>query len=142
MTGLLSRIRTLSLIFAALFASASLVIAAPKFQSSFEEAREKAEVENKPLVVIFSAKWCPPCEQMRRVVYPSKELKRFHDEFVWAYLDTEELENQALMQKYGVLTVPHITVHNLDGLVTSELRGAVGKTQLAQALSEVLSSEE
>ncbi len=118
------------------------VEAAPVFEDSFQEASEKAKAENKPLIVIFSASWCPPCQQMKRVVYPSAEIQPFHDEFVWAYLDADQEENRSLMMRYGVQGIPHIALHDPTGSVTSQLRGAMGPDQLALELTKALKSEE
>lgn len=113
-----------------------------EFHSSFSTAQEKAKAEEKPLIVIFSAVWCPPCQQMKRYVYPSPEIEPYHEEFVWAYLDADEEENQALMQQYGVQGIPHLALHDKDGKVISQLRGAMGPDQLALELSEALPADQ
>jgi len=75
---------------------------------------------------------------MKRAVYPSPEVKPFHDQFVWAYLDADEAENQTLMLQYGVQGIPHIAVHDSEGRVTAQLRGALGPDQLALELSKAI----
>ena len=57
---------------------------APHFEHDFDKAAAVAKKENKPLIVIFSASWCPPCQQMKKEVYPSKTVTPYHDSFVWA----------------------------------------------------------
>ena len=136
------QIFTSILITVAMFASAVALSAAPLFEDSFEEAKQKAKAENKPLIVIFSATWCPPCQIMKRAVYPSPEVEPFHDQFVWAYLDADQSENQTLMMKYGVQGIPHIALHNSDGLITAQLRGAMGPDQFALELSKAISPSE
>lgn len=113
---------------------------APEFASDFLEAKKKARAEEKPLIVIFSATWCPPCQHMKRVVYPSSEITPFHEQFVWAYLDADLEANRALMHEYGVHGIPHIALHDSEGVVTSHLRGAMGADQLALELTEALTT--
>src|SRR5687767_10502879 len=65
----------------------------PDFVSSLGAAKSKAKAEGKPIVAVYSAVWCPPCQAMKKSVYPSSEVKQYHDEFVWAYIDTDVKAN-------------------------------------------------
>ncbi|MEM6278130.1 MAG: thioredoxin family protein, partial [Verrucomicrobiota bacterium] len=72
---------------------------------------------------------------------PSSEIKPYHDRFIWAYLDADEEENRALMMRYGVQGIPHLALHDSEGKVVSQLRGAMGPDQLAKELDEVLPAD-
>jgi thioredoxin-related protein len=87
----------------------------PPFVRSYQEARELAIKEHKPMVLIFSASWCPPCRQMKKNVYPSASVKAYHDKFVWAYLDVDIASNQPAAQQFGVNGIPHIVGVKADG---------------------------
>lgn len=87
----------------------------PPFVYSYQEARELAIKEHKPMVVVFSASWCPPCLQMKKNVYPSASVKAYHDKFVWAYLDVDIAANQLIAQQFDVNMLPHIVGMKADG---------------------------
>lgn len=111
----------------------------PKFNTDFNKALEQAKTENKPVVVVFSAGWCPPCQSMKKSVYPSKEVAKLHDKFVWAYLDVDEKPNEAPAQKYGVTGIPHIQFLGADG--KKDLGNQIGGTSpadFAATLEKVL----
>ncbi|MEX2577627.1 MAG: thioredoxin family protein [Verrucomicrobiales bacterium] len=112
--------------------------AGPEFEDNFETAREAAEEAGKPLIVIFSASWCAPCQQMKSSVYPSEEVQPYHESFVWAYLDADKEENRPLMAQFGVSGIPHITFFRADGSAIGQFAGAVDPLQFTKILTKVL----
>jgi thiol:disulfide interchange protein len=87
----------------------------PKFLDSHRRAMSAAKKEGKPVVLVFSASWCPPCQTMKKEVYPSEAVKAFHDKFVWAYLDVDDNDNEKPSKEYGVNGIPHIEFVDADG---------------------------
>ena len=111
-----------------------------KFEDNFDTAAAAAKEANKPMIVIFSAAWCAPCLQMKNSVYPSKKVQKYHDSFVWAYLDADKEETQALMGAFGVNGLPHITFLRPDGSPIRQFVGAVSPFQFSRILKKVLSA--
>lgn len=110
----------------------------PVFHHDFNEAMAAAGESGKPVVTIFSAKWCGPCQTMKKKVYPSSEVAPFHDSFVWAYLDTDQESNRSLMQKYRVSGIPHISFVSATGEVIEETKGSMAPADFAQVLTRTL----
>jgi thiol:disulfide interchange protein len=54
------------------------------FVTNYNSALSRSRRDRKPMVLVFSASWCPPCKQMKREVYPSAEVTAIRDDFVWA----------------------------------------------------------
>jgi len=110
----------------------------PVFLDNFDKAVAASKSSGKPLIAIFSASWCPPCQQMKKSVYPSKEAQPFHDAFVWAYLDADDRANQAVMSQFKVSGIPHVAFVSPDGLIMGHFTGAIPPKEFAEVLTQVL----
>ncbi len=112
----------------------------PKFGTNYDEALAIAKKEGKPVVLVFSATWCPPCQSMKKKVYPSTEVKPLHDKFVWAYLDVDVETNGKTAQKYGVEGIPHIQFLNSEGKEVDKLVGGLAPVDFAELLTKTLAN--
>ena len=128
-----------------LAAATSLALASdfPKgstpFKDSSATAMSAAKKSGKPVILVFSAAWCPPCQTMKRDVYPREEVKAFHDKFVWAYIDIDDPRNESAATKYGVNSIPHIEFLNAEGKEISKQIGGTSSKDFAKTLQSVLS---
>lgn len=131
----------------ALVAVTSLALAgdfpkgSPPFVSSGTYALSAAKKSGKPVILVFSAAWCPPCQAMKSEVYPSSVVKPFHDKFVWAYLDVDDERNESIANKYGVNGIPHYEFLNAEGREIDKQIGIDGidsPEAFARRLSSVL----
>jgi thioredoxin-related protein len=75
---------------------------------------------------------------MKKEVFPSSEVKKFHDRFVWAYLDMDEESNAAAVEKFGVNIIPHIEFLNMKGKRAHQELGAPQSEQFVSILKQVL----
>lgn len=109
----------------------------PKFVTSYRQALSKAEKEGKPVVLVFSAAWCPPCQQMKKNVYPSAEVTPMHDKFVWAYLDVDEGDNSRAAENFSVSGIPHVEFLDASGKSLGKQVGGVTPAAFASLLKDV-----
>lgn len=110
----------------------------PSFKDSSSYALSAAKKSGKPVVMIFSAAWCPPCQAMKHDVYPSEAVKAFHDKFIWAYLDVDDESNAGIASKYGVNGIPHIEFLNAEGKEIDKQIGGTSPEAFAKKLASVL----
>lgn len=110
----------------------------PVFLHDYAKAVEAGAKEKKPVIVIFSATWCGPCQQMKKKVYPSEAVKGFHDKFIWAYLDADEAANEKPMKDFGVSGIPHIEFLGTDGKSVGKQVGSSSPEDFAKKLDGVL----
>jgi len=111
----------------------------PAFKTSLRSALTEAKKDGKPVIAIYSASWCGPCQDMKHKVYPSAQVKPFHDKFVWAYLDADdESANGADMKKFGVEGIPHIEFLNASGKSVDKQVGSSSPDEFAAKLKGVL----
>ena len=137
---------TLSSMFAAMLPLVSPAAAgdfpkgSPAFKTGYAEALKVAKDEAKPLVLVFSATWCPPCQANKAKVYPSDAVKPYHDKFVWAYLDTDIEANGEVAKKFGVSGIPHIQFLTKAGKSIDKSIGGTTPDAFAGKLKEVLAA--
>lgn len=110
----------------------------PKFKTSAISAMNAAKKEGKPVILVFSASWCPPCQAMKKDVYPSEAVKAYHDKFIWAYLDVDDASNKRAAEKAGVEGIPHIQFLNAQGKEVSKQVGGDSAKAFAKTLEGVL----
>jgi thiol:disulfide interchange protein len=110
----------------------------PKFEKSYRSALSEAKKTGKPILAVFSASWCGPCQMMKKNVYPTEAIKPYHDKFVWAYLDADDKDNEKAMKEFGVNGIPHIQFLSSDGKPVDKQVGASGADSFAKTLDGVL----
>ena len=110
----------------------------PHFVATKAEALAAAKENGKPVVMVFSAAWCPPCQAMKNGVYPSKEVTEFHDKFNWAYIDVDVETNAKDAQAYGVEGIPHIQFTDATGKSIDKQVGSASPSAFSKTLSKVL----
>lgn len=95
----------------------------PNFATSFNDGLAKAKASGKPLVAVFSAAYCVPCQNLKKDVYPSAEVTALHDQFEWVYVELEDPteDNEKAATKYQIESVPSIMVLKPDGSVAGHV---------------------
>jgi thioredoxin-related protein len=109
----------------------------PKFAHSLATATKAAKQSGKPIVLVFSATWCGPCQEMKKSVYPSAEVVPLHDKFEWVYLDIDENEKTA--ERFKVSSIPHIEFLKPTGESIGQQVGSSDAKDFAKTLTGILS---
>ncbi|MEQ1565267.1 MAG: thioredoxin fold domain-containing protein [Myxococcota bacterium] len=98
--------------------------------SEADRAFVAARASGKPILLDFSAVWCPPCNQLGAEVLhgpPSEELAQYEV----AVVDVDHPSSFALKDRYGVRGYPTLVVVDADG---NEKSRRVGYTDRASFL--------
>lgn len=90
---------------------------------------------DRPVVVDFSAAWCPPCRLLEPVV---AELASEWPDVCFVELDVDP--NHDTVLRYGVLSMPTLIVFR-NGAEIARLVGSRSKCQLAQELEAALGKQ-
>ena len=99
----------------------------------YAAAREVAQRTGKPMLIDFTADWCPPCRQMAPVL---KALALEEgDRLKVVQLDVDH--NPLTTNAYKVLSMPTFLVFR-DGEPVKSMVGARAKRRLLEELSDVL----
>lgn len=86
--------------------------------TDLEQARLLSTQTGKPLLLDFTASWCPPCQVMKHEVWPDPKVAELVEEnYIPVLLDVDDLTNRPIAQKYGVSSIPSIFVTSADGQI-------------------------
>lgn len=114
----------------------------PKFFTSPGAVLKAAKQNGKPIVMVFSASWCAPCQAMVKDVYPSSVVQPLHDKFNWAYLDVDNEANTKLVEGFQVDSVPHVFFLNAAAKTTLDhLEEVATPKDFAKKLTKVLKKD-
>ncbi|WP_395746755.1 thioredoxin family protein [Prosthecobacter sp.] len=115
----------------------------PKFFTSPGAVLKAAKQNGKPIVMIFSASWCGPCQHMVKEVYPSPLVQPLQDKFNWAYLDIDDEANGKLAEGFTVDTIPHIFFLDPSGKTSLDhLKDTATPKEFVAKLTKVLKKAE
>jgi thioredoxin-related protein len=115
----------------------------PKFFTTTAEVLKAAKQNGKPIILVFSASWCGPCQSMKKDVYPSSVVQPLQDKFNWAYLDIDDESNSKLAEGFKVETIPNIFFLDATGKTTLDhLQDVTPPADFAKKLTKVLKKAE
>lgn len=86
---------------------------------------------DRPMIVDFSATWCPPCRQLKPIFEKLAEDFRGRIDFVTIDVD----QNPELAQAYGVTNIPMMVFINKDGQIQDTIVGFQTRDQLLAAIN-------
>ena len=81
---------------------------------------------------LFTAKWCGPCQRLK-VLLKDKQVQELIKLYEYKALDVDKKENEELMEKYGVRSVPTL-VFLKDGKIIHKNVGLLTKQELLTLL--------
>ena len=139
-------IALLVLVFAA-FQSSSLKelyysVAGVKFPEStigwrhdLNTALTEAQAQQRPVLLVFGATWCPPCKKMKREVWPNaKVAETVAAGFVPVYVDVDDEAQSKVTANYRVSSIPAVLVLDSNGAVIHQ-RSSMSISQTQEFLA-------
>lgn len=62
-----------------------------QFEHNFDKALKKAKEQNKEVMMMYSAVWCPECNYMKDIVFKNKEVSSYMEKhFIVLLLDIQK----------------------------------------------------
>lgn len=89
--------------------------------TDLEKGMAIAQRENKPVVVMFSAVWCTPCEEMKKSVFPDSTVQQTLASWVPVYLD--EAQASDLVKRFKIEGFPTFVLLTNKGVEQDRFMG-------------------
>lgn len=90
---------------------------------AYSEQLNQALKANKIVIVDFKADWCGACKELELTTFKHPEVKSFLDQNKFLAIDvtTTTEDTNELLQKYGVIGLPHVMFFDKNGNLLPDL---------------------
>jgi thiol:disulfide interchange protein len=91
------------------------------WRTDFASALEESKKTGKPVLVDFSAGWCPPCQQMKHDSWPDPRVgKEVTSGYIPVLMDADSPGSRAPGGRYNIQTIPAILVLDSSGNIVRQ----------------------
>ena len=101
--------------------------------SNWEKQVDQSESQKKPQLVLFTADWCPACEDFEGKVLSRKEVEaKLQEQFILTKIDLTDRggPNNQIAMSFGVKVIPTLVIVGPDGSRSDFLTGSVPEQRL------------
>ena len=126
---------------AALLSAMPMLAQGAVWHEDLDSALREAKGSHRQVFVDIWAEWCPPCQRMRKEVFPTPQAQAALKKVVAASVMVEKKDRTpipagvAVDQKYGTQAYPTLVMLDEDGKLLRRHTGALDPAGLARFIS-------
>ncbi len=111
-----------------------------KWLSSPEEAIELAKLEEKPVLIDFTAEWCAACKELEAFTFKNPDFVK-KSKNAWIFLKIDATRNSAeldrILEKYQVKGFPTVILADSDGATKGRSVGFISPENLLAMMNKL-----
>lgn len=104
--------------------------------NSYPDAVKLSKAMKSPLLMVFTAEWCPPCRMMHDQTYPDPRIQALLKRIACLRVDVDA--NHELAMTWRVAGIPRLIVLNVAGQVLADHIGFMSADKLEPVLQDAL----
>ena len=105
------------------------------WSQSYEVGMKVAQMEQSPILLFFSASWCPWCRKLEQEVLVQPQVASELRKFICVKLDVDKNRDVALA--YGIRSLPRIIVVNTYGEIIGDWLGYRDTKEFLQLIADI-----
>lgn len=114
---MIKRIRFIAIIYLSAFSGSAQI----QWHPSLEPAINIAQLQDKLILIDFTATWCGPCRKMDKYVWSDKEVDSLARKFVTVKIDIDK--SPQIASAFKVTSIPRILIMDARSKVMDDLTG-------------------
>ena len=88
------------------------------WRTDYDAALAEGKTAGKPILIDFSATWCPPCQQMKRAAWPDARVAGLAgSKYIPLAMDVDTPGAKGPGERYTINTIPAVLIVDSDGKV-------------------------
>jgi thioredoxin-like negative regulator of GroEL len=118
-----------------------IAFSAVEFRTSEKGVMASAKKKNKPVMMYFYGIWCPPCNELKELVYTHPDFLKKAGEFELLKVDVDKQASWPLKDRFQVNGYPTLIFTNPQGKVIYRFSGYRSPKEFVRAMDYVLAAK-
>lgn len=102
--------------------------------SDLHAAADQSRASGKPVLVYFTADWCPPCKQMKSGTWTDARVREAMQAYVPVMIDVDSQPDIA--RHYRIQSIPQVMVLDMDQRIVSQQAGLIPAPTMVRWLAD------
>jgi protein disulfide-isomerase len=111
------------------------------FNGPLESAFAQAQAVNRPVLVFWSAQWCPYCQALKATVFTRADFVEESRHVIAVDLDGDQPEGEKWGREFKVIGYPTLLIFRPDRTELARVSGGMDLNQYAATLARVIADE-
>ena len=108
--------------------------------NNITSTHELTNNSSKKTLLFFTARWCSPCQIMKREVFADNEVEKIiNSEFIAIMIDIDSPNTKDIVKHYKIGATPTTIILDSKGKVIDSVMGKAGKKEFIKMINSIKS---